>query len=690
MKERTGRKKKRSIRRTLLAAFMVPVVLMVVLGVVSYQTASSGIITKYKESAVSTVAAVGVYCELICDSVENKALELVSNSDLGEYYNKYYKKDNSEALEILRNAKTLIKNAKATNTYVHSVSVIPESGSYVTTLTGSMSANPAEDFRQTAEGSFFETNHTRMNAWMGYHSYLDEHLGIEEQEYALTFYQKLAKSESYLIMDIGMEVTLNMLAQMDFGAGSVKALISADGREIAYVQTEDVTERVLAEKSWFVGTEFYEATRGATEIGTHEVSIDGDVYVYLYTPVGKTGAMICALIPKANLLGQVGSIKDITLIMVICAVLAALGIGTVISTGISKTVRQIGNNLTVVSEGDFSRDFQTKRKDEFRELTGSLNDMIRNVCRLMQNMKQFGTKVNALSGTVSEQTGGINASMQDIARAMEQVAIGVQDQAVDTEKSNENMLSFTQSIGLVTLEAEQMEQTADKAIDVVEQGIGIVQELSEKTDTTVSLTKVLVKDIEEVQRNSEEIKSVVNVIHDIAEQTNLLSLNASIEAARVGVEGRGFAVVAEEIRTLADQSKKSGEKIRVMVELIGATADKTTKSAWETENMVNEQAKALAETVDMFHQIQTCVRAMVEGIHVVTERVAEGMEGKGNVEASLQNISAVSQEVAASTQEVTDTLGEQVAVMQDLKLKVEELRAEAIELDKSMDKFRLE
>ena len=72
-------KGKKSILRTLVMSFMVPVTLMIIMGVVSYKTASSAIIDKYKESAIATVSAVGNYCELMCDAISNKALELVTN-----------------------------------------------------------------------------------------------------------------------------------------------------------------------------------------------------------------------------------------------------------------------------------------------------------------------------------------------------------------------------------------------------------------------------------------------------------------------------------------------------------------------------------------------------------------------------------------------------------------------------------
>ena len=121
-----GGSNKKSILSTLLVAFMVPVVLMIALGVVSYRTASSGIVDKYKESAQSTVSAVGDYFNLVCTNISNKALEMITNSDVGDYYDKYYGKQESKALETFRSAKSDIGNAKSTNKNIYSCTVIPE------------------------------------------------------------------------------------------------------------------------------------------------------------------------------------------------------------------------------------------------------------------------------------------------------------------------------------------------------------------------------------------------------------------------------------------------------------------------------------------------------------------------------------------------------------------------------------
>ena len=694
---------KKSILGTLLVAFMVPVVLMITLGVVSYHTASSGIVDKYKESAQSTVSAVGDYFNLVCTNISNKALEMITNSDVGDYYDKYYGKQESKALETFRSAKSDIGNAKSTNKNIYSCTVIPEAGAYLSTLSGGMTETPMADFSNTAEGQYFVANSTQRNRWMGYQTYLDDNMQSKQEKYAMVYYQKLSKSDAYLVMSLDISVAEKMLGEMDFGKGSVKALVTYDGREVAFEQKTDnpaeadgekaasaEEDEAAAAKQWFVGSDFYESTKEAEEAGYMDVKIDGKKYVYIYTPVGNTKAMICTLIPQSNVLGQVGSIKYITIFMVILAAGAALVTGFVISTGISKTVREMSGGLAKVAQGDLTQDFATKRQDEFKELTGSLNAMIESMRGLMRDMKQFGSKVTGLAEDVSDKTGAINTSMQDIARAMDEVAGGVQGQAEDTESSNENMISFSENITTVTEKTSHMGQTADKAIEAVEQGRVIVQELSGKSDTTVSLTRVLVNDIDAVQKNSEEIKSFVDVINSIAGQTNLLSLNASIEAARAGEAGRGFAVVAEEIRKLADQSKESGNKIHEIVKKIGETADKTTASAREAESMVNEQARALQETVNVFGMIQDCVGELVEGIRLITQRLEESMLEKDKVENSLQNIASVSEEVAASTQEVTATLGEQVSVVQTLKEEVEMLRSDALELDKSIEKFKID
>lgn len=677
---------KHSIMQTLLVGFLVPVVMMIILGVVCYNTAASGMISKYQESAESTVTAVGNYFDLICNSISSKALELIGDGDVADYYGKYYKKQDAKSMESMRNARTLLGNAKATNKYMYSYSVVPEGGTYLTSLTGAMSDNPYEDFKASAEGQYFVENSTARNAWLGYHTYLDESLNSLPKNYAIAFYQRLAKGDSYLIFDVDMDVVMTMLEQMDFGDGTIKALVSKDGREVVSVQgkeEEEITEQ------YFVGQKYYEETKDTEESVAKSVRYNGKRYSYIATPVGKTGAMICTLIPRSNLMGQANQIKFITIVLVILAAAAALATGGFISTGISREVKKMTIGISKVAEGDLAGTFDTKRKDEFGILSGSLNKMLASMRNLMQDMKGFGDKVNEMAADVSERTENLDDSIQNTAQTMDEVAKGVQSQAEETETANEKMIAFSDNINKVSDQTSSMGQAADQAIEAVGKGREIVQDLNAKSDSTVELTRVLVQDINEVQKNSQEIQNFVEVINSIAGQTNLLSLNASIEAARAGEAGRGFAVVAEEIRKLADQSKESGNRIQKIVAGIEGTTEKTTESAKKAESMVMEQAKALEETVQVFGRIQSCVADLVDGIRQILDRLGDITSEKTMVQDAIQNISSVSEELAASTQEVTATLGEQTGSVGKLAQKSEELKKASQELEASISRFKL-
>lgn len=60
----------------------------------------------------------------------------------------------------------------------------------------------------------------------------------------------------------------------------------------------------------------------------------------------------------------------------------------------------------------------------------------------------------------------------------------------------------------------------------------------------------------ETGRQTETIHSAISVLEKISRMIIIISVNASIEASRVGEAGRGFSAVAGEIRSLSQSANK--------------------------------------------------------------------------------------------------------------------------------------
>ncbi len=201
---------------------------------------------------------------------------------------------------------------------------------------------------------------------------------------------------------------------------------------------------------------------------------------------------------------------------------------------------------------------------------------------------------------INQAASAIASSSTEIAATVEQQERTVSQQAASVNQTTTTMDELGVSFQQSAQQAEASAAGARQALFLAEEGSNSVQRTMEGMSTLKEKVGAIAEQIMHLSEQTNQIGSVSDLVGDLANQTNMLALNAAVEAARAGEHGKGFGVVAGEIRKLADQSKKSAEKINALVTDIQSAINSTVMVTDEGTKKVNEGIKLAQGTAETF------------------------------------------------------------------------------------------
>jgi methyl-accepting chemotaxis protein len=229
-------------------------------------------------------------------------------------------------------------------------------------------------------------------------------------------------------------------------------------------------------------------------------------------------------------------------------------------------------------------------------------------------------------------------------------------------------------LGAVSLQsAEQAEASATgarQALALAEDGSRSVQQTLQGMSGLRDKVDAISRQIVNLSEQTGQITIVSDLVADLASQTNMLALNAAVEAARAGEQGKGFSVVAGEIRKLADQSKKSADKINALAEDIQLEINRTVMVTDEGTKTVNEGIGLAQSTAATFAGVTDAVNNVFLNSQQISNSAKQQAVSIQQVLGAMTNISQGSQESAIGMHQVKMTTRELTQVADELKAAV--------------------
>lgn len=393
------------------------------------------------------------------------------------------------------------------------------------------------------------------------------------------------------------------------------------------------------------------------------------------------------VVEDANLLYENSKNKFIAISFIITFLMIVITFG--LYRFLKSSMAQINNVLDGLKNYDFTVELDDNGKNEFSEMNRSISHVITNIKKALLEVKNQSQEVTSQSQNLAAVSEEMSSSSQELASTMQQVAEGATNQANDLTEIVNSLSELTHNIENVYKKLESVKEESEKTEEKANLGkiemdllVNSIKEIRNSFD-------IVINKVENLTQSVKEINGITEMISGISDQTNLLALNASIEAARAGEHGRGFAVVAEEVRNLAEESRKSTEKIVNLLSSVTLDAEEVLSTSKTVNIAVKNQADSVEKTVTSFGDIITSVEIIAPLMKDTYNAMDQIKESKDIVMERIEMVSSVTEENSAATEEVAASSEELTASTEEVASTAESLSSISEDLMKTVGRFKV-
>ncbi|MBI1673042.1 methyl-accepting chemotaxis protein [Shewanella sp. DW31] len=294
----------------------------------------------------------------------------------------------------------------------------------------------------------------------------------------------------------------------------------------------------------------------------------------------------------------------------------------------------------IISRIEVSKDLTLRcdasTQDELGEIAQHFNSMVSSFQQLIEQVIESVATINTSCKRVSANAMLASEGVGQQLNETDMVATAITEMGATIEE-------IAKTTELAASKAGQTHDNAQSGQLEVEQTIHKIQSLAEQLNSSAAV-------VNELERDSETIGSVLDVIRGIAEQTNLLALNAAIEAARAGEQGRGFAVVADEVRNLAMRTQSSTQEIANIIQTLQTRTRSIVQLMESSQKQGVESAEQAASAGALLKLINNDVRNIMD----MSTQIAAAIEEQSMVAAEVNKNVVVIRDIAEESSHAAD------------------------------------
>lgn len=456
-------------------------------------------------------------------------------------------------------------------------------------------------------------------------------------------------------IDVSLQGLMEMVNNIELGEAGRLVLVEDDGTILA---------NPLAPETNFKSVDELDDTTlqdlSTMKEGSRTVDMDGKAYQAIVFTSPELGWQFMGLVPRAEMMAGANRLAWQIGVVGVIAILISAGIAVAVARILTAPIRKVTNRMYDIAagEGDLTQRLPEDTNDEIGQLSRQFNAFVQ---RMHETIQQVDGTTQSLASAAEE--------LNNIASQTRET---VERQSNETDQIATAINEMTTTVQEVSRNGSEVADAASDADTKAREGGTIVADNATAMETLGTELDDMTAVVGQLSERSQEIKTVLDVIHSVTEQTNLLALNAAIEAARAGEQGRGFAVVAEEVRALAQRSSKSAEEIQGIIDgLITETnkAVETMKQAKERSNENQERASKASESLtsieasvstisDQVTQIATAAEQQSHAAEEINKNVTRIVEAAQESSSGTEQTNRASDEVASMAERLREVVGQ--------------------------------